>query len=1256
MAIDFELLADTSSELVTYSSIEPTNVLDLGDSLSVIARTENTKPAIWISPDDVSKRIRSLDAIPDNLLVTDQFQFGRNRAILSVSSAYVFATENLGNAIWVSDGTNAGTLQLMSGVTLLDVDTIDGLAYLTVKPNKNEPLSIWVTDGTPQGTKQLFEDGGVNDDLHLLSNIAVVGNQAFVVVRDYRFAQYLAKLDNSSAGLVLVRDCPIGGNADLYSINNKLVIHNLGSYTATSNQLLAYDPVNGALSRLVVSAHLLKRSAVEPFFADELYFKTPSNEVWTTDGTVEGTKRLFNNSWFFQHIERPLIARIGSSYLVAANHIDPGLKFYLTDKTGSNTIKLGINALDYPYYHPIAITDSAFYVIGKNQIEQIHLFRIDAITGAKRSIARINGVPFRVNPDGLNPTPMAFGNRVLFSDNVDGSFILREFDEATETVRNLSTAIGSQGQTISRLASDTNSAWYKAGNQIWWTEGTPELTGSVEGVDQLIYSPTIENPQVINGDLIFDAIDATFPGNQKRWIIDGVTKSVSAVGDLPSRAISKTFKFGDEYFQIHSVNSLSAALYKLDGNFMPSEPIKYFPVGGYFATAEVYIQGTRAILEVDGSIWRTDGTASGTIAIRLSSATERALYKFQVEESASLVFVTNENRLYRIQASTNTATLVGQFPTTVYPGFNDKDQFNFYLVAGGVVFSDTKGRLLSSDGPTTNVLLDLGALDPLTEMTLIGTTGGKVIISSESPLYGFSLWASDGTLEGTERIHYQSIGSRFNKVYGYRPITLPDGRLLLEWQSESSGAETMITDATAAGTELFADAMPGFANSFASQFTNIGNRIVMAASTDRYGAQELLVGDYSEYLASNSALLQKFFVEENRSGISIGKVVPTGIPLKSIQSFSIVDPANSLDFNIDSTGLLSLATNRSFDFESTPIHELVVEVRYLESPGQVVTRRQNVEIVVMNNYERIDAIDQVFEIDENSRAYQYVGRIEVANPSGLELTFNRTGGFPFSVDQSTGQIYVLLEDSLLDYEMRKEFIVGATISHTQDNKAITLRIKLRDVDEPPVKSSPLADQQIWANSSVVRSLANTFVDPEGKQIAYKVQLENGSPLPSWVDFDPSTGSLRFEPTLAEVGSHTFQIVAVDSADQSASQSFRVQVFNPLKAWNNSMFHEDINGDAKVSPVDAVIIINRLNSRSDRHLPANNPNFDHFVDVNGDNRLSPSDALLVIQYLNRRTPSGEGEAGDSEGSMPLFAEDDFMDSHNKRKGAQLRGRK
>lgn len=1252
MAIDFELLADTSSKLVSYSSPEPTKVLDLGDSLSVIARTENTWPTIWISPDDVGKRIRSLNAIPDNLLVTNQFQFGQNRAILSVSSAYVFANENLGNAIWVSDGTNAGTQQLISGVALVDVDTIGGLAYLTVKPNKNEPLSIWVTDGTTQGTKRVFEDGGVHSDLHLLSNIAVVGNQAFVVVRDYNFERYLAKLDNSNASPVLVRDFPIGGNADLYSINNQLVIHNLDSYTASSNQLLAYDPVNGAISRLAVSAHLLKPSAIEPFFADELYYKTPSNEVWTTDGTVEGTKRLFNNSWFFQHLERPLISRIGSSYLVAANHLDPGLKYYLTDPTGSNTIKLGITALDYPYFHPIAITDSAFYVIGKNQIEQIHLFRIDAITGAKRSIARINGVPFRVNPDGLNPTPMAFGNRVLFSDNVDGSFILREFDEITETVRSLSTAIGSQGQSISRLASDNNVAWYKAGNQIWWTEGTPEFTGSVE-VDQLIEPLTIESPQVVNGDLIFDAIDATLPSNQKRWIIDGVTKSLSALGDLPSRAISKAFKFGDAYFQIHSVNSLSAALYKLDGNFMPSELIKYFPVGGYYASAEVYVQGKRAILEVDGSIWRTDGTASGTIAIPLSSGTERVLYKFQVEESASIVFITNENRLYRIQASTNAATLVGQIPATIYPGFNDKDLFNFYLVAGGVVFSDTKGRLFSSDGTTTKLLLDFGGLDPLTEMTLIGTTGGKVIVSSESPLYGFSLWASDGTLEGTERIHYQSIGSRFNKVYGYRPQTLPDGKLLLTWRSESSGAETMVTDGTAAGTELFADAMPGFANSFASQFTNIGNRIIMAASTDHYGAQELLVADYSEYLASNSALVQRFFVEENRSGISIGKVVATGIPPESIQSFGIVDSADDLDFSIDSTGLLSLATNSAFDFESTSTHLLTVEVRFVESLGQIVTRGLNVEIVVMNNYERIDAIDQVFEIDENSRAFQYVGRIEAANPSGLELRFNRTGGFPFTIDRSTGQIYVLVEDSLLDYEVRKEFIVGATISHAQDNKAITLRIKLRDVEEPPVNSSPLADQNIWANSSVVRSVASTFVDPEGTQVAYRVQLANGSPLPSWVDFDSSTRALRFEPTLAEVGSHTFQIIATDSANQSAFQLFRVQVYNPLKPWNNFMFREDTNGDAKVTPIDALIIIDRLNARSDRILPITNPAFEHFCDVNGDNRLSPIDALLVIQYLNQRKPTGEGEA---PFSVPLFAEDNLIDSLSKRRGAQLRGRK
>ena len=72
-------------------------------------------------------------------------------------------------------------------------------------------------------------------------------------------------------------------------------------------------------------------------------------------------------------------------------------------------------------------------------------------------------------------------------------------------------------------------------------------------------------------------------------------------------------------------------------------------------------------------------------------------------------------------------------------------------------------------------------------------------------------------------------------------------------------------------------------------------------------------------------------------------------------------------------------------------------------------------------------------------------------------------------------------------------------------------------------------------------------------------------------------------------------------------------------WQNAAFPEDVDGDGEVIPLDALIIINRLNDPDfnpelEPPTPGNEP--PPYIDVDGDNFLFPFDALRVINYLNR----------------------------------------
>jgi hypothetical protein len=82
--------------------------------------------------------------------------------------------------------------------------------------------------------------------------------------------------------------------------------------------------------------------------------------------------------------------------------------------------------------------------------------------------------------------------------------------------------------------------------------------------------------------------------------------------------------------------------------------------------------------------------------------------------------------------------------------------------------------------------------------------------------------------------------------------------------------------------------------------------------------------------------------------------------------------------------------------------------------------------------------------------------------------------------------------------------------------------------------------------------------------------------------------------------------------------------SPGSAWQNSAKPLDVDGDGTVAPLDALIIINRLNSASAPQLPGTRGPNDMFYDVDADLYVTALDALIVINYLNSPSYAANGE--------------------------------
>lgn len=90
-------------------------------------------------------------------------------------------------------------------------------------------------------------------------------------------------------------------------------------------------------------------------------------------------------------------------------------------------------------------------------------------------------------------------------------------------------------------------------------------------------------------------------------------------------------------------------------------------------------------------------------------------------------------------------------------------------------------------------------------------------------------------------------------------------------------------------------------------------------------------------------------------------------------------------------------------------------------------------------------------------------------------------------------------------------------------------------------------------------------------------------------------------------------------------NFNLQLDGSGPRWQNDRLKWDVNDDHVVTPIDALVVINALNSELGGRLQERAVLTAPYYDVNGDNFLSSIDALIVINEVNELTQAAEGES-------------------------------
>ncbi|MCY2976123.1 MAG: Ig-like domain-containing protein [Planctomycetota bacterium] len=181
------------------------------------------------------------------------------------------------------------------------------------------------------------------------------------------------------------------------------------------------------------------------------------------------------------------------------------------------------------------------------------------------------------------------------------------------------------------------------------------------------------------------------------------------------------------------------------------------------------------------------------------------------------------------------------------------------------------------------------------------------------------------------------------------------------------------------------------------------------------------------------------------------------------------------------------------------------------------------------------------------------------------------------------------------------------------------------MNSPPV-ANPDSRSTVVGSAITIDVVANDR-DPDVGDTIVRQSVAIVSQPTSGTAIVLSNGDIQFTPNAGFTGLATFTYTVADNNGlRSNVGNVSIDVVGSL--YQNPRNRFDVNNDGFVSPIDALIVINYLNTRPVPPLSTTLP--PNYLDVDGSGFVSAVDILQVINFLNDRVVgrSAEGEAGNA----------------------------
>ncbi|MGZ3457553.1 MAG: ELWxxDGT repeat protein, partial [Archangium sp.] len=458
--------------------------------------------------------------------------------------------------LWRTDGTQAGTVRLGANLTVQNVPPVkSGRTLFFAGDDGTGGSELWKTDGTDAGTVRV-KDILPGPSGSAPAQLAAFGGAVYFVASDGVTGRELWKTDGTEAGTQLVLELVAGNNSvekpDSLVPTSTRLFFMMRDSSNTESALYATDGTATGTQKLVDFKALGgKGPLLMTANGSTLYFTgyepTVGAELWTSDGTVSGSKRIGNDLFPGNRVTDPAphaFAVMGDTVYFVATAPGTGLTpefpaiptLWKTQGDVSNTIPVGaeLKPTQGSDPAPFAAWNGALYFTTFEQDATAKLWRTDGTAVGTRALVDIV-------PSAPQPVTAPLGLSTLTPLN--GALYFAAIPSTT------------------------------VGYQLFRTDGTD--TGTAVVTPRLTLSTEASFPIELasyGGFLFFAGKDST--NGIELWKSDGTDTGTVLVKDVyagssassrPSRFTPLSTPTGDALYFVTRDGSVGRELWKTDG-------------------------------------------------------------------------------------------------------------------------------------------------------------------------------------------------------------------------------------------------------------------------------------------------------------------------------------------------------------------------------------------------------------------------------------------------------------------------------------------------------------------------------------------------------------------------------------------------------------------------------------------------------------------------------------------------------------------